>query len=154
MTYGNVTYYSPISYTNVTYTGGNCVTTTYYDYSTVLVDLLYWFLVSGALVYAMPLWEKESSTLMDKVARNLSGSALAGGLLFLVVGLASGSGYLVPVHYLVPFNPFVAFADCASMTFETGRCVTVNLAYYLADYAFWLAVASLAALTASELFRS
>jgi len=154
---GSVTFtitISPVQFTNTTYLGSRCTTTTNYNSSAILIDFLYWFFVSSLIIYSMPAWEGMSSAFCDKVARNLIGSALGGALLFLVVGLASGSGYLTNTHYLVPFNPYIAYADCGSMEFETGRCVTVSTAYYLTDYAFWFALASLVALTASELLNS
>lgn len=102
----------------------------------------------------MPRWEDSSKSSLAKASRVLVGSALAGALLLLVVSLPPVSAYIIPFHPLAPLNPYVAYANCDSVTFDTGTCVSVDYAGYLVDYLFWSALACLAALTFNELLAT
>jgi hypothetical protein len=142
------------------YVNGNvCTTTTtttspFFNYGSIVIDLLFWFLITSLVVYAMPVWENKASVLLYKIARNFIGSALATGLFLLVIGLPIGSGYPTLTHGLVPINPFVAFANCDSTTFPSGVCVTINAGYLALDFLYWLVLFSLAALTVNQVFVS
>jgi len=142
--------------TNSSHFGSKCTTSFSYSFNPIGIplDLLYWFLVSGLAVYAMPMWEDASRSPLARLSRTLLGSALAGALLLLFVSLPLASEYVIPLHYLAPLNPYVAYASCDSATFYTGTCVTVNYASYLVDYLFWAALVCLAAMTVNEVLST
>jgi len=115
----------------------------------VAFNLTYWFLVCAPLVYGMPFWAK--SLLSKKIARNLLGAAFSGWYLLNLALPEVVGGYMDLSKGIGPLNPYIAFADCDSTTFQNGSCLSANASYLIADYFFWILVAALTSLIASEL---
>ncbi|MFI5421650.1 MAG: hypothetical protein ACHQ1H_11845 [Nitrososphaerales archaeon] len=116
------------------------------------INLIYWFLVCAPLVYGMPFWEK--SVLPKKIARNLLGAAFSGWYLLNLALPEVAGGYMNLSKGIGPLDTYFAFADCDSTSFLNGDCLSANASYLVADYFFWILVASLTALIASELLTA
>lgn len=142
---------SPSGFTN----GSICTNNSYYsDFLSVAYNTIFWFPLVGAVIYAMPVWVDPVERNFSKIAsRNLKGSVVVGTLLLLTFGLTNYyPGYLFTG--LSPLNPFFAYAYCDSSDFGVLSCVQVNSLFYFIDYLFWIALASLVSLIASEFIDS
>lgn len=143
---------SPGGYTN----GTRCTNYSYYSDLSIAYNTIFWFPLVGAVIYAMPVWIDPVERNASKItSRNLKSSVVVGTLLLLTFGLTNGgAGYPQMFTGLSPLNPFFAYAYCDSSSFGVMSCVEVNPLFYLIDYLFWIALASLVSLTASEFIDS
>ncbi len=134
--------------------GSKCTNNPYYDPTGILYNAVFWAPLVGSIIFAMPAWlDPAKRSIVSAISRILKGSVPVGTLLFLTFGLVNSSlGYPELFTGYSPLNPFFAYNYCDSTTFGLVSCVQTNGFAYLLDFLFWIAVTSLIALLASELY--